>query len=61
MGLWVQASDLAGPIGDIKGNTFIHGRGFNRGFPYFWKNVLVSRDDYRADAWFDGWWKYKIE
>jgi len=59
---WGQYSDYIGvPIGDVKDNAFINGRGFNRGFPYFWKNVLVSKNDYRADTWFDGWWKYKIE
>ena len=59
---WGQFSDYVGvPIGDVKDNAFINGRGFKRGFPYFWKNVLVSDDDFRGDAWFDGWWKYKIE
>ena len=59
---WGQLSDYVGvPIGDVKDNAFINGRGFKRGFPYFWKNVLVNDDDFRGDAWFDGWWKYKIE
>ena len=59
---WGQFSDYVGvPIGDVKDNAFINGRWFKRGFPYFWKNVLVSDDDFRGDTWFDGWWKYKIE
>ena len=59
---WGQFSNYAGvPIGDVKDNAFVNERGFKRGFPYFWKNVLVSGDDFRGDAWFDGWWKYKIE
>ena len=59
---WGQFSDYVGvPIGDVKDNAFINGRGFKRGFPYFWKNVLVRDDDFRGDTWFDGWWKYKMK
>lgn len=46
---WGQFSDYVGvPIGDVKDNAFINGRGFKRGFPYFWKNVLVNDDDFRV-------------
>lgn len=59
---WMQVSDYAGvAIGDVKDNAFMDQKGFTAGFPYFWKNVLVDKSDYRADAWFDGWWKYKID
>lgn len=53
---WSQYDDyLLVDIGDVKENVLLD-RGFRRGWPYFWRNVLIEGD---ADAWFQGWFKYK--
>lgn len=59
---WLQSSDYVGvTIADVKENAFVNKRGFNYGFPFFWKNVLVGEEDFGANAWFEGWEAYKIE
>ena len=58
-GAWLQASDFVGvDIGDIKENI-LNNSGFRAGWTYFWRNVLVDRDDINADEWFTGWFKYE--
>ena len=48
-GAWLQASDFVGvDIGDIKENI-LNNSGFRAGWSYFWRNVLVDRDDINAD------------
>ena len=42
---WMQYDDIVGvPIYEIK-NNIRDGRGFRRGFTYFWKNVLLEDGD----------------
>ena len=58
---WMQYDDIVGvPIYEIK-NNIREGRGFRRGFTYFWKNVLLEDGDMYGELWFEGWHKYRQE
>ena len=58
---WMQYDDIVGvPIYEIK-NNIRDGRGFRRGFTYFWKNVLLEDGDMYGELWFEGWHKYRQE